>query len=237
MEDKGAIIVNPRVAILWHGDRETRRQATADNNRFSAAFAEFEKYGITAEPAVYSDEFADDVRQQLTGVDGVLVWVNPVQDGTDRAVLDAMLREVASRGTFVSTHPDIIFKLGTKDVLFQTRDMDWGGDIHVYRTLAELREQLPIRLAQGKSRVLKQNRGNGGSGVGAWSWRREHVGTTRWCASFRHFATVLPKRFLSVISLINVQGILRGSDRWLTSRFTHPCPMAWFVAICPIIKW
>lgn len=175
MEDKGAIIVNARVAILWHGDRETRRQATADNNRFSAAFAEFERYGITAEPAVYSDEFADDVRQQLTGVDGVLVWVNPIQYGTDRTVLDAMLREVASRGTFVSTRPDIILKLGTKDVLFQTRDMGWGGDIHVYRTLAELREQLPIRLAMGESRVLKQNRGNGGSGV----WRVELAEGTR----------------------------------------------------------
>ena len=73
--------------------------------------------GMVAEPAIYHDEICDEIRQQLMRVDGVLVWVNPVEGGRDRSALDAMLREVAASGVFVSAHPDIILKLGTKEVL------------------------------------------------------------------------------------------------------------------------
>jgi len=166
--------LEPRVAILWRGDREARNQATIDN-RFSAVFEEFEKYGFRAEPAVYDDAFVDEVRHQLLEVDGVLVWVNPIQGGADRTVLNEMLRDVASLGVFVSTHPDVILKLGTKEVLFQTREMAWGGDTYLYKTVEELRQQLPPRLANGESRVLKQNCGNGGDGV----WRVDLVEGTR----------------------------------------------------------
>ena len=99
-------------------------------------------------------------------MDGVLVWVDPIVDGHDRALLDAMLREVAAAGVWVSAHPDVILKLGTKDVLVTTRDMAWGSDCYLYATLDELEAALPARLAQGV-RVLKQHRGNSGNGV----WR------------------------------------------------------------------
>lgn len=35
------------------------------------------------------------MKQQLLEVDGVLVWVNPIQDEMNRTVLDEMLRETA----------------------------------------------------------------------------------------------------------------------------------------------
>jgi hypothetical protein len=38
-------------------------------------FEEFQQYNIIAEPVVYNDEFVEEVRQQLSQVDGVLVWV------------------------------------------------------------------------------------------------------------------------------------------------------------------
>jgi len=161
----------PRVAIVWRGDHEARNQATTENNRFSVVFEEFQKYGFRAKPAVYDDAFVDEVLQQLLDVDGVLVWVNPIQDGADRTVLNEMLRKVASQGVFVSTHPDIILKLGSKEVLFQTREMGWGGDVYLYKSVEELRQQLPSRLESGESRVLKQNSGNGGNGV----WRVDVV--------------------------------------------------------------
>ncbi|WP_222429991.1 Cj0069 family protein [Paenibacillus cremeus] len=160
-----------KVAILWHGNHEARNNATAENNKFSKIFEEFQHYNVTAVPAVYNDEFVDEVRQHLRQVDGVLVWVNPIEGGSNRSILDNMLRDVASSGVFVSTHPDVILKLGTKEVLYQTREMEWGGDIHLYKTIHELREHLPVRLANGASRVLKQNRGNGGNGV----WRVEFI--------------------------------------------------------------
>jgi len=37
-----------------------------------------------------------------------------------------MLRELAASGVFVTAHPDVILALGTKEVLYRTRDIGWG---------------------------------------------------------------------------------------------------------------
>jgi hypothetical protein len=154
-----------KVAVLWRGDREARRSANPRNNRYHRIFEELTALGIQAEPAVYADDLVDEVRQQLLSVDGVLVWVNPMQDDQTRTILDAMLRDVASRGPWVSAHPDVILKMGVKEVLHHTKHLGWGTDTHVYRTMADLREALPSRLSVAGPRVLKQNRGNAGQGV------------------------------------------------------------------------
>ena len=154
-----------RIAILYPGDDDGRKNATAENNRFADLFRAFAANGIHAEPAVYHDNFCGEVREQLMQLDGVLVWFNPIQDGHDRSILDFMLREIAAAGVFVSAHPDIILKLGTKEVLYRTRGIGWGCDTHLYTSLEQMREELPARLATGKARVLKQYRGNGGIGV------------------------------------------------------------------------
>ena len=103
-----------RVAILYPGDYGDRTNATAENNRFADLFRAFAAKGIRAEPAVYHDDFCAEVRDQLMQVDGVLVWVNPIQGGRNRSILDSMLREVAAAGIFVSAHPDIILEVGDK---------------------------------------------------------------------------------------------------------------------------
>jgi hypothetical protein len=87
-----------KVAIVWRGDRDARRAATPANNRFHRVFEELAAAGVDAEPAVYADDFADEVREQLLTADGVLVWVDPIHEGLTRSVLDALLRDVASRG-------------------------------------------------------------------------------------------------------------------------------------------
>ncbi len=161
MTNKGAY----RIAILYPGEYEARQNATLENNRFSQVFQALADLGVNAEPAVYQDDFCEEVRQQLLQVDGVLVWYNPLQGGGDRTFLDAILREVATADIFVSAHPDVILKMGTKEVVYRTRDMGWGSDTHLYRTIEELRQKLPILLARGDVRVLKQYRGNGGIGV------------------------------------------------------------------------
>jgi hypothetical protein len=162
---------NTRIAILYPGDYQARQTATVDNNRFALLFRALADLGVDAEPAVYHPEFWQEVYQQLTHVDGVLVWVNPIQDGHDRTILDSMLREIAGTGVFVSAHPDVILKIGTKEVLYQTRHIGWGCDTHLYNSLEQLRQELPMRLAAGEARVLKQYRGNGGSGV----WKVELI--------------------------------------------------------------
>jgi len=153
-----------RIAILWRGDEAVRRSATPETSRFRGVFAALADVGVGAEPVVYEDDVLDAVRVQLATFDGVLVWVNPIHEGRGRANLDALLREVAGRGVWVSAHPDVILKMGTKEVLHRTRTMSWGSDTALYRTVEAMRVELPTRLAAGP-RVLKRNRGNGGQGV------------------------------------------------------------------------
>jgi hypothetical protein len=156
-----------QVAIVYPGDAEVRRLATRENNRFAALFAAFTAHGVDAHPAVYNRDQAGALREQLLALDGALVWVNPIEAGHSRAPLDALLRQVAAAGCVVSTHPDVIMKLGTKDVLVDTRAMGWGSDVHRLDTLEQLRSELGQRLAAGLTRVLKQWRGHSGQGV----WR------------------------------------------------------------------
>ena len=85
-----------RVAILWRGDEAARRSAAPDTGRFKAVFAALADAGVDAEPVVYEDDVLDAVRAQLPTLDGVLVWVNPIHEGRNRANLDALLREVAA---------------------------------------------------------------------------------------------------------------------------------------------
>jgi hypothetical protein len=158
-----------KLALLWRGDLETRRQATADNNRWRHIFAALAALNIHAEPAVYCEEATDEVREQLLKMDGVLVWVDPLSDGRNRRQLDALLRDVAAQGVWVSAHPDVTQKMGVKEVLYATRHLGWGTDTHLYRSVGEFQDAFPGRLQAADPRVIKQNRGNGGQGV----WRVE----------------------------------------------------------------
>src|SRR4029078_3180394 len=103
--------------------------------RFKAVFAALADVGVDAEPVVYEDDVLDAVRTQLAALDGVLVWVNPIHEGRNRARLDALLREVAAHGVWVSAHPDVILKMGTKEVLHRPRTLRWGGDPQLSRPL------------------------------------------------------------------------------------------------------
>ncbi|MDT4737237.1 Cj0069 family protein [Bradyrhizobium sp. WYCCWR 12699] len=161
------------VAILSRGDAAARRDATSKNGRFVDVFEALAAVGVDGRPAIYDESFADAVREQLLAVDGVLVWVNPIQDGRNRAGLDALLRDVAAQGVWVSAHPDVILKMGTKEVLYRTRSMSWGTDTALYQTAQAMRAELPARLAAGP-RVIKRNRGNGGQGV----WKVEKLPTS-----------------------------------------------------------
>src|SRR5260370_13100049 len=68
-------------------------------------------------------------------------------------------------GQRVSPLPDVILKMGVKDVLYRTRHLGWGGDTHRYDSAESFRAEFPSRLQTAGTRVLKQNRGNGGQGV------------------------------------------------------------------------
>src|SRR5689334_3298793 len=170
-----AAVSSYKIAIVWRGDRGLRAAATPENNRYHRIFSELSALGIMAEPVVYAEEFEDEVRAQLMRADGVLVWVNPLDGGRTREKLDPLLRDVATTERFVSTHPDVILKMGVKEVLHRTRHLGWGADTRLYRTAEEFRGGFPAALRSGE-RVLKQNRGNAGQGIWRVEWREQPAG-------------------------------------------------------------
>ncbi len=196
-----------QVAIVWRGDREARRTATPRNNRFHRIFEELERAGIAAAPAVFDEAFADEVRTQLLAVDGVLVWVDPLHDGKTRAVLDPLLRDIAARGPWVSAHPDVILKMGVKEVLHRTKHLGWGADTQLYRTADEFADTFPKVLRTTGPRVLKQNRGNGGQGV----WKVEVVSDEAACV-----VRVLHARRGSLPEELLLPDFMRRCEAYLT---------------------
>jgi hypothetical protein len=149
-----------RVAVLYWGG-----PGDGPSPRLEPVLEALDQVGLVVRAVPYDDSRAAEIARVLSRLDGVLVWADPLTDYADRLGLDQMLREVASAGVWVSAHPDVIDRIGTKEVLVITRDLPWGTDTYLYRTPEEFREQFPARLAADRVRVLKASRGNGGRTV------------------------------------------------------------------------
>ncbi|HEY5273118.1 MAG TPA: Cj0069 family protein [Acidimicrobiales bacterium] len=161
----------PRIGILWRGDRTVESPAPRPDRQLESLFDAFGKLPVTTVLIPFADDSVDDVREEVLSCDGVLVWVNPIQDGANRAHVDEILREASAVGVFVSARPDTIGKLGTKEVLFRTKELGWGSDTVLYLSSSEFAQRFPSRLASRRRLVVKQGRGNGGEGV----WKVELI--------------------------------------------------------------
>lgn len=162
-----------RVALLRRGE-----PAGAEIDlgpRFAGLRRAFESLGVEAVAVAYSDDDVDGVRARLLACDAVLVWIDPIDEGRDRARLDPLLRDLSDHGVWVSAHPDVILKMGVKAVLWRTRSLGWAVDTRLYETAEALRADFPESLLTRGPRVLKPNRGNGGLGV----WKVESAGGGR----------------------------------------------------------
>ena len=157
----------PRVALLWRGARTVQQPQRGAAGRLAPIFDALSAQGVAPEACVYGDDVVDAVREQILGCEAVLVWVDPISGGLDRSRLNPLLRDVAKAGVWVSALPDVIAKMGSKSVLFDTRALGWVRDVVRYDAPDELAAGILGRLHLGERRVLKQNRGNGGNGV--WS--------------------------------------------------------------------
>jgi len=75
------------------------------------------------------------------------------------------LRDVASRGTWVSAHPDVILKMASRRSCTAPKHLGWGTDTHLYRTATDLRDAFPVTAPIGRPACPQADRGNGGEGV------------------------------------------------------------------------
>jgi hypothetical protein len=154
----------PRLGILLYGNHAGSRNAFEEEKYAELANA-FLSAGFEVETISYNDALTVLVYEDLVVFDAILVWVNPIEQGNNRHRLDRMLSDLAGKGVFVSTLPEIILKMGTKEVLYATKDMDWSGDVKMYTSYEDFQKDFPASLKESGIRVLKQYRGNGGNGV------------------------------------------------------------------------
>jgi len=152
------------IAILVYCDNNSTRDALTEEKYKDLARA-FMDSGYRIKSFSYNDEKVNDVFKELSGFDAVLVWVNPIEQRNNRKMLDTMLDNVSRIGCFVSTHPEVILKIGTKDVLHKTKSLGWTGETRMYSTLDEFKQEFPKSLVRSGVKVLKRHRGNGGNGV------------------------------------------------------------------------
>jgi hypothetical protein len=151
-----------KIAMVWRGEPGV---IPSHFSRLQPIEDALVSMGVSPVPIAFTEASVDLARTQLLSCDGVLAWVDPLTDGVDRTRFDAVLREVADQGVWVSAHPDVILKMGVKEVLARTKGVGWGSDTHVYDSVEAFRAAFPARLAADRVRVLKQNRGNGNQGV------------------------------------------------------------------------
>jgi hypothetical protein len=159
----------PVIALIWRGDPGD--PSSPKTERFDPVIAALHRLGATTRVVPFSDARLGEVRAALTGVDGMLVWVDPVDPRGDRSNLDPLLRNMAAQDIWIGAHPDVIARMGAKSVLFTTKALGWGVDTKMHRSAMALEASLRQTLVGGP-RVIKRNRGNGGQGV----WKVEMAG-------------------------------------------------------------
>jgi len=152
------------VAILIFGEAQSNRNALTEEKYKNLALA-FHENTFDVHSVIYHDAVADRLYNELLRYDAILVWVNPVEQGNNRKILDALLINLSEGGCFVSAHPDVILKIGTKDVLYKTRETEFGGDAKLYHSFEDFKERFLSSQKPPAIRILKQYRGNGGEGV------------------------------------------------------------------------
>lgn len=152
------------IAFLVYGGMNSDRNALTEEKYKDLASA-FLSEGLHVQSVLYNDESGENLFHDLLHFGAILVWVNPIEQGNDRRKLDALLVRLSNEGCFVSTHPEVILKIGTKDVLYKTSNIGWGSETKVYVSYEDFIARFPESLQQSGIKVLKQYRGNGGNGV------------------------------------------------------------------------
>src|SRR5687767_8891203 len=110
---------NSSIAIMVYGASDSGRDALTEE-KYKDLAAAFSSQGFTVKSVLYNDEQAGELAKSSLSFDALLVWVNPIEQGNNRKILDELLSGIAAKGVFVSTHPEVILKMGTKDILYKT---------------------------------------------------------------------------------------------------------------------
>jgi len=234
------------IALVLYGDNGSTKNAFTDDN-YKELAAALTEAGFNVETVLYNCSKSEQLKDDLTRFDAVISWVNP-KERTQRDAggpdLDDVLLDISQKGVFVSTHPEVIQKIGTKKVLHSTRGMDWGGDIELYTDYADFEQNFISSLNDGSVRILKQHRGESGRGIFKVRLKGSNVSVT-------HAASSNEQRLISQSDFFNefkvyfdgggllvsqpwIEGIVNGMVRcYLTGAKVSGFGYQEAVALCP----
>jgi hypothetical protein len=157
-------IMQDAIALMVYQNNPSRNALVEDN--YKPLADALSDAGFNVKSVLYHDSKVKQLETELERFSAVLVWVNPIMEqGMDRRNLDKLLIDLSNKGVYISANPEVILKLGTKEVLYSTRDMDWGGDTEIYRNYYDFEKYFFNSLNSSTIRILKQYRGDGGKGV------------------------------------------------------------------------
>ncbi len=152
------------IALMIFGEPGSTKNVLTEE-KYKKLAAHFLEKGFAVDSILYHNSISGKLEKELLNYDAILVWVNPIEQGSDRQILDALLIKLAEQGRFVSAHPDTILKMGTKEILYKVRETEFGGDTKLYNSFKDFKERFLVSNELTGTRILKQYRGNGGSGV------------------------------------------------------------------------
>lgn len=148
------------VAFLVYGQPGSERNALTEE-KYKKLADHFLERDFTVHSELYHDSIYDELEKTLQQYAAILVWVNPIEQGNNRKLLDDLLIKL-SKDRYVSAHPDTILKIGTKEVLFKIKDKEFGDNTLLYDSFENFKKNF---FDHDEIRILKQYRGNGGNGV------------------------------------------------------------------------
>jgi hypothetical protein len=154
----------PSIALMIFGEPGSDKNVFTEP-KYKKLAEHFVEKNFNVTSVCYHDSLADVLSKELLQYNGVLVWVNPIEQQSDRKKLDRLLQQLSMQGVFVSAHSDVILKIGTKEILYNIKDEEFGTDVKLYTSFNDFRNKFQKDIDPGGIRILKQYRGNGGKGV------------------------------------------------------------------------
>src|SRR4029078_6036654 len=130
---------NSSIALMIYGEPGSSKNALTDE-KYKKLAAHFTEKGFTVDSVLYHDSICSKLENDLLKYAAILVWVNPIEQGTRRKQLDAFLTGLA-KDRFVSAHPDTILRIGTKEILYKIGDTDFVGGTKLCNSFQDFKKR------------------------------------------------------------------------------------------------
>jgi hypothetical protein len=105
-----------RIGIMLYAGKGQSRDVLSED-KYKLLAGKMIENNFIIDTINYNDSIAERLLMESEKYNAVIVWVNPVENGLDRQILDSLLIKVSNKGVYVSTHPNTIYKIGTNDVI------------------------------------------------------------------------------------------------------------------------